>query len=583
MKLLQAAGRWKDALRVAAKHDRIHLRTTHYLYAQYLESLGEHAEALKQYEKALTHRQDVPRMLMQQAQMDSLEAYIRSSQDKQLYAWWAQYCESNGQYEESLKYYEMANDTLALVRVHCYRGDFEKAAEICNTTQDKAACFHLARQYEAQDMGRQAIQFYTRAKRFNHGIRLAKEQDLDTELMQLALESQNKELQYDVARHFEAKGLLDQAVVLLQKAGRLTRALELCFNGRLFEALRSIVDNLGPDTDPSLLSRAASFVLENGQFDKAVHLLVAAKRFAQALDLCVQHRITINEVLAEKLTPPRAEGEPEETSGERVELLKKLAHVLKDQGSYHLACKKYTQAGDKIRAMKCLLKSNDTEKIIFYASVTKRKEIYILAANYLQNLDWHNDPEISKTIIGFYVKAKAYQQLAVFYDACAQVEIDEYRDYDKAVRALQESLRALVKAKPGGETGGSAAPAQLQQHAQQQAQIESRIRLVERFVAARAAVRDQPQEMIKICNQLLQQPDVESAIRIGDVYALLIEYYYSKSQHAQAYQLIQQMRASNIILNPYLDSQMVQTIHRAVGAQYDDAQEGGDEIGEVPS
>jgi intraflagellar transport protein 140 len=34
--------------------------------------------------------------------------------------------------------------------------------------------------------------------------------------------------------------------------------------------------------------------------------------------------------------------------------------------------------------MKCLLKSGDTEKIIFFGGVSRTKEIYILAANYLQ-------------------------------------------------------------------------------------------------------------------------------------------------------------------------------------------------------
>ena len=34
----------------------------------------------------------------------------------------------------------------------------------------------------------------------------------------------------------------------------------------------------------------------------------------------------------------------------------RIATVCKNQGSYHLACKKYTQAGDKMRAMKALLK-----------------------------------------------------------------------------------------------------------------------------------------------------------------------------------------------------------------------------------
>ena len=37
-------------------------------------------------------------------------------------------------------------------------------------------------------------------------------------------------------------------------------------------------------------------------------------------------------------------------------------------------------------------------------------------------------------------------QLSAFYDACAQVEIDEYRDYEKALGALKESLKYLIKA-----------------------------------------------------------------------------------------------------------------------------------------
>ena len=42
------------------------------------------------------------------------------------------------------------------------------------------------------------------------------------------------------------------------------------------------------------------------------------------------------------------------------------------------------QAGDKLRAMKSLLRSGDTEKIIFFAGVSRNRDIYILAANYLQ-------------------------------------------------------------------------------------------------------------------------------------------------------------------------------------------------------
>ena len=32
-----------------------------------------------------------------------------------------------------------------------------------------------------------------------------------------------------------------------------------------------------------------------------------------------------------------------------------------------------------------------------------------MAANFLQNQNWHNNPEIMKTIIDFYTKAKSYE------------------------------------------------------------------------------------------------------------------------------------------------------------------------------
>lgn len=73
------------------------------------------------------------------------------------------------------------------------------------------------------------------------------------------------------------------------------------------------------------------------------------------------------------------------------------------------------------QAMKSLLKSGDTEKIIFFAGVSRQKEIYVMAANYLQSLDWRKDPEIMKNIIAFYTKGRALDSLASFYDACAQV------------------------------------------------------------------------------------------------------------------------------------------------------------------
>lgn len=75
--------------------------------------------------------------------------------------------------------------------------------------------------------------------------------------------------------------------------------------------------------------------------------------------------------------------------------------------------------------MKALLKSGDTQKVIFFAGVSRQKEIYIMAANYLQSLDWKKDHTILTSIISFYTKGRALESLAGFYDACAQVSIPQ--------------------------------------------------------------------------------------------------------------------------------------------------------------
>ena len=82
-----------------------------------------------------------------------------------------------------------------------------------------------------------------------------------------------------------------------------------------------------------------------------------------------------------------------------------------------------------LQAMKCLLKSGDTEKVVFFAGVSRQKDIYVMAANYLQSLDWRNNPEIMKNIISFYTKGRAMESLAGFYDVCAQVSYFPKIDY----------------------------------------------------------------------------------------------------------------------------------------------------------
>jgi hypothetical protein len=46
--------------------------------------------------------------------------------------WWAQYLESTSDMEAALKYYELAQDYLSLVRIHCYHDNIQKVSMMYN-------------------------------------------------------------------------------------------------------------------------------------------------------------------------------------------------------------------------------------------------------------------------------------------------------------------------------------------------------------------------------------------------------------------------------------------------------------------
>ncbi|XP_005349174.1 intraflagellar transport protein 140 homolog isoform X2 [Microtus ochrogaster] len=552
-KLYQASDQWQRAVEVAELHDRVHLRTTYYNYAKHLEASADCGLALSYYEKSDTHRFEVPRMLSEDLQ--SLELYINRMKDKTLWRWWAQYLESQAEMDTALRYYELAQDYFSLVRIHCFQGNIQKAAEIANETGDWAASYHLARQYESQDEVKQAVHFYTRAQAFNNAIRLCKENGLDDQLMNLALLSSPEDM-IEAARYYEEKGeQMDRAVMLYHKAGHFSKALELAFTTQQFAALQLIAEDLDEKSDPALLARCSDFCIEHRQFEKAVELLLAAKKYHEALQLCLEQNMTITEEMAEKMTVSKDSKDLSEES--RRELLEQIANCCMRQGNYHLATKKYTQAGNKLKAMRALLKSGDTEKIVFFAGVSRQKEIYIMAANYLQSLDWRKEPEIMKNIISFYTKGRALDLLAGFYDACAQVEIDEYQNYDKAHGALTEAYKCLSKAK---------AKSPLDQETKL-AQLQSKMTLVKRFIQARRTYTEDPKESIRQCELLLEEPDLDSTIRIGDVYGFLVEHHVQMEEYQMAYKYLEEMRkrlpSANI--SYYVDQRTVDTVHQGLG------------------
>ena len=61
--------------------------------------------------------------------------------------------------------------------------------------------------------------------------------------------------------------------------------------------------------------------------------------------MCLDHHISLTEELAEKMSLPKDHPDTKH----RLQLLEQIADAAYRQGSYHLATKKYTQAGHKMK------------------------------------------------------------------------------------------------------------------------------------------------------------------------------------------------------------------------------------------
>ncbi|TKS89938.1 Intraflagellar transport protein 140 -like protein WD and tetratricopeptide repeats protein 2 [Collichthys lucidus] len=263
--------------------------------------------------------------------------------------------------------------------------------------------------------------------------------------------------------------------------------------------------------------RAASYHLArhyegHDDIKQAVHFYTRAQAYNNAIRLCKENG------LDDQLMNLALLSNPEDMMEAACYYEEKGTHMDRAVSLYH-------------KAMRALLKSGDTEKIVFFANVSRQKELFIMAANYLQSLDWRKDPEILKTIIGFYTKGRAPDLLAGFYEACAQVEIDDYQNYEKALDALTEALKCISKAK---DSSG-------QQEARL-ADMQHKITLIKKFVYARRLYAENAGEAVRLCEALLEEPELDPAVRIGDAFGFLVEHHCQQGNFQEAYRKLEELQ-----------------------------------------
>ncbi|CAH8678009.1 unnamed protein product [Schistosoma rodhaini] len=501
IRLHQSLGNWSKALITAEQHNRMLLCSIHYSYAKESESVGDIQQAIEHYIQSGTHCFEVPRMLQNNPKL--LESFV------------------NQQNDQNMK-----------IRVLCCLGEESEAETICNETDDPGACHHLGNHLKLKGCIDQAIRLFTREKAYSSAIRLCKEHGHDM------LES---------AKHLgNYSDYIDKAILLYHKAGKINQAIELAINTKQFDALQSIISSLNDEQlNPVMLKQCSEFFIQNNQFDRAVEILAAGKQYCEAIQLCNEHFIPITEDLIEKLTPISNNLSNKEKSI----LLNQLGELCLIQEQYYLACKKFTQSGNHLLAMKALIKSGDTNKIIYFTNISKQKEIYIMAANYLQTLnDWHSNINIIRHIIQFYTRGQAMESLAAFYEACAHNEIEESGNYEKALDALTETYKVLVKLSSSTTNDNNQT---------NECHLKKQIQKL---------FSTNPIDAMQRCHTLLENIGQDDILKPGDIYSLIIRELVMEEKYKDALIYLNEMKeriGDNVIFR-YLDQEILEKIYKTL-------------------
>ncbi|CCW62699.1 unnamed protein product [Phytomonas sp. EM1] len=635
-----ACGKFERAQQHSERYDRIHIRSVIYKYAQFMESLGNVDASIIWYYNAHCAGTDVPRIFFHNNRLHKLrelmngrDASRNSSRavsvcssnhdavssgprsafaslfpnNKDLLQWWARYSERRCDIQEALWFYGLCEDTYNQVRLLCglvppridkalelVDRDIEKAnakfqryrqQQYVGSSEEKAtqqsepdcvgAAFLIGQYYESERKVDKALQYYQYAGAYYSGARLSRAAERDNDVFEFAARSGDERLMLECALYLSEKGLYSKAVELYRKIGAVQCALEGCIRGGLFDTLHEISMELADSNMASeevFMSMAEHFQ-STGDYSKAVEMLVFAKHYDAALQLCQDQNVTLTEAMADSIT---GQGNNLPVN-EKQELLLRIARIAKDQGLWNLACKKYTQAGDRLKAMKMLMRSGDVDKVIFFANHSRNAEIYTLAGNFLQNQNWSANRNIYNNIVLFYTKSRSFNSLLNFYDSCAQFYIDENRNYEDALQVLDECVRTFEKLAPSQSVGekisGTDTP--------KLADLQERMKVVQSFVTAQKLFSEiDPKEnierkkvkgdqIIKLCSDIIKRSRpgnsdhelIEASLRVGDVFALLVHFYFEKlGESRNAFKVLESMPKHNIEPHLFLEIDFMEKV-----------------------
>ena len=74
------------------------------------------------------------------------------------------------------------------------------------------------------------------------------------------------------------------------------------------------------------------------------------------------------------------------------------------------------------------------------------------------------------------------------------------------------------------------------------ASLNNKKKLIEKFIELKDMAESDPREMVRQYLELLEEPEIEQAVRRGDIFAIVIEYHFEMQEYDKCLQYLKLMK-----------------------------------------
>eukprot|EP00792_Barthelona_sp_PAP020_P009228 TRINITY_DN3279_c8_g2_i1.p1 TRINITY_DN3279_c8_g2~~TRINITY_DN3279_c8_g2_i1.p1 ORF type:complete len:1611 (+),score=438.34 TRINITY_DN3279_c8_g2_i1:27-4835(+) len=451
-------------------------------------------------------------------------------------------------------------------------------------------------------------------------LQLYSEGEFYSEALALALKMGNLNLVYSFAnmssdirlKIYAGKILFDhddviRAIKLYFQAGLIERAINLS----VAQGQVQLIDDLPlqdiPD-NPRLFKKISELFLRRGEPEKSLRIYLKRPEYplSEILEMIEKYKIVIDNKTLESINQ-RKDANSEDYI--------KFGEILEGQKKYSHAAIKYSQGGSQVRALECLIRTNNIDKVVKFAKICKNPEIFEKVADFIKTKNWRGEMKLKKLIISFYIKGKSYLKLARFYFALGESKILDELLYDQGAKAFAECVKILENPKFQIDQSDVGATNLIQRIDFSKQWLIKQIEDIQNFTKYKTALvgyfgndpvvymhiksyfsldqvddnmfspaypanSSEAAEVVNNLNQILID-DVNlrsnslniftrasTMVQIGDIYAVLIYYYFYRVKDlAKTNLLIQQMKSRQLQLKHFADEGTMNLITRMLDQQ----------------